>query len=187
MTSKERVAFFSERFGGPLGKAMNLELERKLLLKNQQEAMVSWAEKMLAGEKQAPVRKDFIQRIMDTKDLLSPEKESDFLAELVGHKLGTEVSREEAQNIADLAEDVQQKKDAMDAGGDRMPYGRAVYDLHEYVSDLSNEAKKLTWEGAKAHPKEAIKRVLMETGGFSKSIKAAFDNSALFRQGWKPL
>ena len=71
----------------------------------------------------------------------------------------------------------------MEQGGDRMKYGRAMVAFGNYVTELKDNAKKMTFV-------EAIKRpgkLVVELGGVSRSIKASMDNSALLRQGWKTL
>jgi len=91
------------------------------------------------------------------------------------------VSDEEAANVVDLSDRVSKAREGMDSGGDRMEYGRSWVDFHEYVNDLKFRATKQTF-------REAIRRpgnLLIKGAGISKAIKASFDNSYIFRQGFK--
>src|SRR3954468_3193402 len=95
MTSAERHAFFTQRFGEAMAGPMNTLLESKLLLKNQQAGMVNWAQRMMGQNPQA--QKDIVSKVKNMEKLLSPKDEDAFLAELAAHKLGTRISYEEAQ------------------------------------------------------------------------------------------
>jgi hypothetical protein len=84
---------------------------------------------------------------------------------------------EEAAHITQLAKDAADAKAAIETGGDRLEYGRAKVAFSNYVSDLKNDVKQPLTVGS----------ALTKTASFAKSFKASFDNSALFRQGWKTL
>lgn len=186
MTSAQRHDFFARLFGEAMAGPMNRELESKLLLKNQQQGMINWAKRMMGEGKSAPP-KDIVDRIKGLREVLEPEEEDAFLEELAGHKLGIRVTYEEAQRIAELSRAVDEAKARMEAGGDRMEYGRAVVALRNYVGELTQESEKLTGDDFKADPRAAVGRALSLAAGSAKSLKASLDNSAIFRQGWKTL
>lgn len=185
MSSADRHAFFADKFGEDAAAPMNTLLESKLLLKNQQAGMINWAQRMMGQNK--PAQRDVISRIQNMKDVLTPENENAFLEDLASQRLGTHVSYDEAKTIADLSNKVLEAKAAMDKGGDRMEYGRAVVDLRNQVEDMTREAKKMTWQDVKANPLKVPGKVLNGIASNAKSIKASMDNSAIFRQGWKVL
>lgn len=186
MTSAERQAFFSNRFGEGLAGPMNRLLEEKLLLKNQQAGMVVWAKKMMAHD--IPKQNDIVSKIQKMKKLLDPSEESGFLEELVAEKLGTRVTREEAKTISDLVSAVEETKEAFDNGtGDRLDWGRAVIELRNYVETLKYEAKKLRVSDFKNAPLPSLTRAAHLVADNAKSINASMDNSALLRQGLKVL
>lgn len=95
-----------------------------------------------------------------------------------------DLAPEEAQIITDLSKQVADAKLALENGGDRLAYGKARVALDNYASDLQLAASKKGFkEKLLQHPGDT----LTDLAGASKGIKAAFDNSALFRQGWKTL
>lgn len=186
MSSPERRNFFANRFGEDLATEMNRALEEKLLLKNQQAGMVAWAKKMMAHDQ--PAQRDLVARIQDMKTLLTPTEENGFLEDMVAHKLGTRVTKEEAQAIADLSAKAEETKVAMEDGsGDRMDYGRAVVDLRKYVGELTHQAQRIKWVDLKSSPLSTIGKASMILADTAKSINASMDNSALLRQGLKVL
>jgi len=162
-------------------KYTNSLFESKLLLKNQQRGMITWA-KTVSGMK-PEAQRDILSKVNKMTEILNPETEQAFLEDLVAHKLKTRVTIEQANKIAELAKLTSEKKEARDNGGDRLEYGRAAVAFGNYVSDLKENAKKLTVSEALKDP---IK-IVSDIGGVSRSIKASMDNSAIFRQGWKTL
>lgn len=185
MTSKERRALFADMFGDASAKEVNRLLESKLLLKNQRNGLANWARRMMGQNKVA--QRDVISKIQNMKEILTPETENKFLNDLAEYKLGTHVTYDEAKQIADLSAKIDTTKEAMQNGGDRMEYGRAVVDLREYVGDLTRDAEKFSLEEAKREPLKAVGKGISAVAGNSKALKASMDNSAIFRQGWKTL
>ncbi|MDQ3818037.1 MAG: transcription factor S-II central domain-containing protein [Acidobacteriota bacterium] len=184
MTSQERHAFFAESLGEANATGVNALFESKLLLKNKQAGMVNWARKVL-GEN-TPAGRDIISKIKRMDKILSPAEENAFLEELASQRLGTHVTYDEAQKITELSQKITETKAAMDNGGDRMEYGRAVVALRNYVADLKGKANALSKADFKAPGRLALK-VANSIAGNAKAIKASMDNSSIFRQGWKPL
>lgn len=183
MSSKERFEFFKEKFGETDAKELNRRLESKLILKDQIAGMIRWAESVIAPKQ---IKRDLVTRIEKLDKVLDPETEQEFLNDLANHRLGTSVSYEEAKKIMELSNKV--SKEAHKKGtDDRMDYGYAVTDLTDYVSELKQQAKKTTWTDVKARPLAAVAKAVSAVPGITKGIKASFDNSAVFRQGWKTL
>lgn len=185
MTSAERRDFLASILGESNAGPVNTLFESKLLLKNQQAGMISWAKQVMGHNK--PALKTIIDKIDGMKDVLTPKTEDAFLSDLAEHKIGTKVTFEEAQNIADLAEEIRKAKADKDAGGDRLPYGRAVVGLHDFVNALKLEASKIRMSDFKANPGSTIGKIAHAAAGNTKAIVASMDNSAIFRQGWKTL
>jgi hypothetical protein len=175
LTSAERRAKFAEIVGDANAGHLNAAFESKLLLKNQQQGLEAWARGLT--DVKPEIRRDLLARIERMDRVLSPRDLDSFLADLARQKLGFGVTMEEAGRIAELAKASSEARAAMEAGtGDRMDYGRARVAYGNYVADLKNGAKSRTVGGT-----------IKDVAGFSKSIKASFDNSALLRQGWKNL
>jgi len=183
MSSEGRRTFFQTFMGEIHSKYTNSLFESKLLLKNQQQGMITWA-KTVSGMK-PEAQRDILSRVNKMTEILNPASEKAFLEDLVAHKLQTRVTIEQANKIAELAKLTSEKKEARDKGGDRLEYGRAAVAFGNYVNELKENAKKMTVS-------EQLKpgqwgKAIVETGGISRSIVASMDNSAIFRQGWKTL
>ncbi len=183
MSSEGRRTFFQTFMGEIHAKHTNSLFESKLLLKNQQRGMITWA-KTVSGMK-PEAQRDILSRVNKMTEILNPTSEKAFLEDLVAHKLKTKVTIEQANKIAELAKITAEKKEARDNGGDRLEYGRAAVDFGNYVSNLKENAKKLT-VGEQLKPTQWVKGVV-NIGGIARSLKASMDDSAIFRQGWKTL
>lgn len=181
MDSAQRRGYFASFLNEPTATKVNELFEKQLLLKNQQRGIIQWA-KEVSGMKPAQVR-DIVARVNKMEEVLKPENEEAFLADLAGHKVGATVTAEEAANIFDLAHNAQIKREAIAKGGDPLEYGRAKVAFDDYVNDLKAEAKKKPFL-AYLKPQnmgEGVKNV----AGLAKSLKASLDNSVVGRQGLK--
>lgn len=182
MTSEARHDFLAKYVGKENAKEVNALLESKLLLKNQQQGMITWAKKVSGIKKET--RRDMISRIERMDKFLNPHEEELFMKDLASTRLGVDVTKEEAKNIAELSSKISDAKANIEKGGDRMVYGRAKVALGNYINQLKEEAGK---PGIVTRLKNAPVKVVLEAPGTAKAIKASLDNSALFRQGWKTL
>ena len=187
MSSKERRDFFKEIVGEENAADVNRLFETKLLLKNQQKAMVAWVETTL-GERH-PAKKDILSRIQRMDKILDAPDRQKFLEDLASHRLGTAVTFDEAKTISELAGKATEMKEKLDAGTlpDRLEYGRAQVALNNYVNELKLNAGKMTWAEIKNSPFKAMGKLAEAVAGNAKAIEASMDNSAIFRQGWKTL
>jgi len=183
MSSEGRRTFFQTFMGEIHSKYTNSLFESKLLLKNQQQGMITWA-KTVSGLK-PEARRDILSRVNKMTEILNPASEKAFLEDLVAHKLNTKVTIEQANRISELAKLTADKKEAIDKGGDRLEYGRAAVAFGNYVNGLKENAKKMT-VSEQLKPGQWAKGVI-NIGGIARSLKASMDNSAIFRQGWKTL
>ena len=183
MTSEQRRAEFAKILGKTNAEGVNALFESKMLLKAQQQGIVSWAQEV-AGLK-PEVKRDILSRVEKMDKFLNPKEYDAFLADLVAHKLGMTVTMQEAGNISALAKDVLEKREAIKTGGDRLEYGRAKVAFDDYYNGLKTESerKKLTEYIKPSNWGQAITNV----AGFAKSLKASFDNSVIGRQGLKTL
>lgn len=195
MTSDARHALFSDIVGKGDAKTVNSLFESKLLLKNQQQGMLTWA-KQVAGMKPA-VRNTITDKIAKLDHVLNPTEEKAFLKDLASTRLGVDVSVKEAQHIAALSSKVQETQAlprstttaALDKNwtptANDMKYGRALYDFHQNLSELKNGAKKVTLTDIKKNPFSAPGHLLRAAADISKSIGASLDDSFALRQGAK--
>ena len=192
MRSEDRHAFLADFVGEDVAKNVNALFEEKLLLKNQQQGMITWA-KRVAGLK-PEARRDIISRIEKMDKVLDPQEQSTFLKDLASKKLGVDISREEAKQIADFSKEIQIKRTVLKnnpklpiGSKERLAYGLAKDDLQEYVNDLKTEALKTTLADVKKHPIKGAVRGMANVAGLSKALRATLDNSILLRQGLKTL
>jgi hypothetical protein len=185
LSSAERNSYLKNIVGENNATKVNALFESKLLLKNQQEGMITWAKKVIGEE--TPSYRDMVSKIQRMDKVLDATSEQTFLHDLASQKLGTNVTYEEAQIITDLSKKVAETKAALEAGGNRNEYGKAVVKLNKYVNGLKLENTKLTLGDIKRNPVEGIAKLGEGIASNSKAIKTSLDDSALFRQGIKTL
>lgn len=181
MSSKERNEFFKDIVGEEHAKEVNALFESKLLLKNQQQGMVTWA-KTVAGLK-PEVRRDMISKIEKMQHILDVENEDAFLNDLVEQKLGIGVTFEEAQKIAEHSKAVEEAKikqtgtpeeylagkETKQQKTERLAYGEEIRKMLEYVDELG----KIT-----------DKNIISNIANVPKTVMSTLDFSAAMRQGW---
>ena len=188
MSSADRHTFFSKIVGEADAKEVNAMFESKLLLKNQQAGMINWA-KTVGGIKDV-VRRDIIARIEKMDKILNPTEEKAFLQDLASKKLGTDVSFEQAQKIADLSKQLTEAKANL-TDANRLDYGAKKVALLNYTNELKLENNKTTIKGTiqdfKQAPISTVMKSTSDLAGIAKGLKASLDDSAIFRQGWRTL
>jgi len=206
MTSQERNASFAKLMGKENASKVNALFESKLLLKNQQRGMVTWA-KQTAGLSPR-VRKDILTKVEEMTRILEPAEEKAFLADLAAQKIGTGVTLAEANEISNLAKITSlAKKNFNKETGTwatdkaKADYGAARVVFENYINDLKgkhdplktlllNRGKefKMTWGDNKARSVfDLMKDSIATISDASISIVASVDNSFLGRQGLNTL
>lgn len=179
LDSVARRDFFESFVGKENAQEVNALFESKLLLKNQKAGFISWAKKVSGLTPQA--KRDIVTKIQKLDQVLSPKEGQQFLEDLASKKLGIGVTEEEAKAISDLSQKVTQLKTKIGANSafpseaDRLAYGRARVELTSYVNDLKNVELK------------GIVQKVSNLAGSTKAIRASFDDSAIFRQGWRTI
>jgi len=217
MTSTERRELFDKYLSAESAKEVNLLFEKKLLLVNQEKAMYDWAREVTGlskNEKEELSEKIRARYAVKKERLYNPAKDEVFLGELASdvfsRKYRTDVSTEEAQIIAELANDAQKKLDIVEdklvdgewaTERDRLKYGidygSAKVALDNYVGHLKREANKeylVNPLNEKTVQKKAL-AVLKDAriaynfiADNSRAIVAGFfDNSFFGRQGRQAL
>jgi hypothetical protein len=136
MSSEERRGFFEGIIGKENAPDVNALFESKMLLKDQQRGLVSWAKKVAGLNKKA--KASLIDKISKLDRVLQPEDDKTFLADLAAQKLGTTVTADEARNIMDLARKAQAAKEAPTDNlfGVSDEQLLAASDLRHYISSL---------------------------------------------------
>lgn len=101
MTSAQRKEFLSNYVGVDNAREVNALFESKLLLKNQQKAIVSWAKKV-GGLTNLRSTKTLTDKVMEMKDVFGLNDDK-FLNDLVNKRLGIDISEEEGKIIGEHA------------------------------------------------------------------------------------
>jgi hypothetical protein len=192
MTSDQRRKFLSKYVGETNAQGVNALFESKTLLKDQQRGMITWAKRV--GGVSPQTRRDIIARIERMDEVLNPKEQQQFLKDLASTKLGVDVTQEEAKAISNLSKKQAQLKEKMDSKtytfeneSDRLDFGRAQVQLENYIGELKQKAEKITLADIRKNPLGMAGKLVSETAGTAKAIKASLDDSAIFRQGWKTL
>lgn len=189
MTSDERRAFLAKYVGEAHAPKVNAEFESKLLLKNQQAGMINWAKNVGGISKQT--RMDIISKIQRMDKVLDPD--GAFLSDLAERRLGVGVTEDEARAIMDMSRKVSEldakrlPNGTFASESERLDYGRAVFNLSDYVNDLKSAAKSMKLADFKETPGRFVAKGTEFLASNAKAINASMDNSAIFRQGWKTL
>lgn len=202
MDSKGRRELLSKIVGEESAKNVNLLFEKKLLLKNQEKAMYDFAREItgLSAKDKAEtlerIRKNFEER---NKRIYEPMEDEVFLNELTSDiyskKYKTEVSLDQAQTITELAQDMNEAKEALSTSG-KPGYGAAKVALDNYVNAIKNDTIKSEFINPLKEkgiiPKaqaliEDSKIAVNFIAENSRSMVASLDNSLWFRQGMRAL
>ena len=135
-STEERRAYVEQFVGKDNAKEVNTMMEQKMLLKDWQRGMVT-AVKNITGLSEASKR-DFVARINNMKEMLSPADEKSFYSDITEKKLGVGVSMEESKKIFDLARTAQAAHDAptKNLSGVSDEYLKAADDLRSYIASL---------------------------------------------------
>ena len=188
MSSAERHKLFAKFISEENATQVNALFESKLLLKNQQAGMMSWAKRVVGITKET--RMDIIAKIERMDKVLDPKEGEQFLQDLASKRLGIEVTETEAKNIAELSKKITdtQSKAREDftfpTESQRIEYGTAKLNLETYINDLKLKSRKVSFREA---PIQAIGKAIGELPGVMKSLVASMDNSFFGRQGIKTL
>lgn len=187
MTSAERRAFFEDIVGKENAEQVNASFESKLILKDQQRGMINWA-KTLTGIK-PEVQRDMLSKVKRLDQVLEPKELDLFLEDLAAKRLGVRVSAEDAAKIVELSKAIDTAKEKMlpdhtfSTAEDKKAFGYAQVDFVDYVADLKIKAASRSLKEISQSVYKEPGRALSEFGGFTKSLKASLDDSALLNQG----
>lgn len=191
MTSEERAKYFTKIVGEENAKQLNLSYEKKLLLKNEKQAVINWVRETVGlsvKEKEAYLERVRAEYSRKEQRLYNPKETETFLAELAKDKFSkkykTDVSYEETKQIVDslnIIEELKGKigKDEPRNSINRNKYGAALYLYNEYIKSL----KKPNFKEQFKNPVEGFYTL----AGNLKSIVSSIDNSFFGRQGIKML
>lgn len=207
MTSKERRNFFAKNFGEENAKQMNTLFEKKILLKNQQRGIISWAETILKDNERA--KSTVLSKVNKLETALEGKELNSFLEDLAESKVGFEITQEEFTQLSELGKVAEEKKrialekledgkwkSEEDKNTFGIDFGSAKVAFDNYYSQLAEKAKGKSMENIK----EAYKNRGVVGGTWvglttsadfiasnSRAFVASWDNSFWGRQGRKAI
>ena len=165
MSSLKRRDFFTEMVGERNAREVNALFESKLLLKNQQRGMVTWA-KQITGIR-PELKNTLVDKIMKMEPILSVQEENLFFNDLASKRLGADITTKEAGEIVELSEKIRELENYK-TDKERIKYGRSKIALTDYVSSLN--------------PKKA--NLLTNIANVPRTVMTSIDLSAPLNQGW---
>ena len=195
LSSADRRTFLESYVGKENSQRVNALFESKLLLKNQQQGMITWIKRVGGISKQTKV--DLISRIERMEQILSPGESEAFYEDLASTRLGIGVTEAEAKNIFKLAQANQKSRDAWNAeiaknptwdenpiatkkewenDPKRVQNGLDKIAIKKYINEIKLKSMDTTTI-------EAIKKNTKAIPGLMKSSQSTLDNSFWGRQG----
>lgn len=169
LSSQDRHKFFADKFGEENAKNINALFESKLLLKNKERGMITWAKKV-AGLT-ADARRDMIARIQRMDKILSETDEKAFLQDLASKRLGIDITIDEAKKITDLSQKIQKLSEDVSTKDKRIAYGNAIVDMQEYLDSIAKKPMSLFGN-------------IVNVANVPRALMSTLDFSAPLRQGW---
>lgn len=186
-SSEARRAMFAKYVPEEQVGIVNAKFEQAMM-SNQKQALKNWVISTTSAKD--PIRKDLLKRVERIEKVLNTAEEGNFLEDLVEHKLGINVTKEETQTIMTLKKAIDDAKVRIDpsepAGStNRMVYGFAFDDFKQYVGNLKLKAEAPSF---KERLQPAMwKRDVLDAALASKALIASMDLSYSLRQGIKAL
>lgn len=184
MSSIQRRNTFSQYVGADLAPMVNARFEQALISK-QKNALTNFIKSLNVKE---PIRREMTRRVEKSRQVLTPENETEFLEDLARTKLGMEVTEEEAETLIRMKDEIDRTvsrvtPDMADDAIERFEAGMARDLFDTYVGNMKLQAKSLS-------PRERLKlenmgRNIKDLAGVSKAMVASVDNSLVGRQGIK--
>ena len=194
MSSDERRKFFEHLIGDKeKAKFINTEFESKLLLKNRERGLVTWAQRMAGMRKYKD--KDIVEKIKGLEKALTPDEQNHILEDIIEKRLGIGVSNEEAEKILDLTTKIDE---AYNPNKEMWQQSDKYYELrselNRYIRDrikssiktpslFLNKQERGVALGTLKTATDWLGFGVKELASFLRSMKAGFDFSAPFRQG----
>lgn len=138
MSSGRRRKALEDILGPDHAEQVNILFEKKLGLKNQQLGLARWVDQV--SKAKPVIKKDMSSKIQKMDRLLNPTELADFKADLAKDELSFNVTAEQAKEIFDQSNKVENLKTAMkdtpDKSLERRAYGLAVQAMRENLQNM---------------------------------------------------
>lgn len=215
MDSAKRTELL-RNYAGDVAPEVNLLFEQKLVLKNRMQGIKNWASKVGEIGRYSPEKKAHIEKMASEyrdkqfERMFSPKEHEAFLNDLVDAKLGTHVTKAEAQQIFDLYKNAENFKknyspekgigtthEGWSSPKEKLDYGMAQVQAEKYLEGLKTEELSISemaqrragefkedWSDNKALAVGKLaKDTLVEVDKNSIAMVASIDDSFIGRQG----
>lgn len=215
MDSAKRTELL-RNYAGDVAPEVNLLFEQKLVLKNRMQGIKNWASKVGEIGRYSPEKKAHIEKMASEyrdkqfERMFSPKEHEAFLNDLVDAKLGTHVTKAEAQQIFDLYKNAENFKknyspekgigtthEGWSSPKEKLDYGMAQVQAEKYLEGLKTEELSISemaqrragefkadWSENKALAVGKLaKDTIVEVDKNSIAMVASVDDSFIGRQG----
>lgn len=133
MTSKERRAFLEKYVGKENSKWVNADFESKLLLKNVEAGILSWAKKTAGLNKKT--NNDFASKVQKLDKAYDPNNPDAYLRDIVERRLGIQVEASEFKRLIDLTSELS----SINKASNRQDYANKLVEINNYVREIRKD------------------------------------------------
>jgi len=175
MDTPSREKYLSQFVGDFNAKNVNSLFESKLLLKNQQKGIISWANSV-AGLNQSS-KQDIIDTVTKLDRAFNPKEGDTILNGIIEKRLGVSVTTDEAKTITELSNAAKELfNPSKNIREQSREYWTVRQKLNEYIRSKTPSSISPTFIKQVGHVSEDVV-------GAQRAFKTAFDLSAPLRQG----
>jgi Trp operon repressor len=140
MSSSQRRALFAKYVSADMARFINTSFE-KAMVSNRQTALRDWAENTFTGKQKSKL-KDITDRIDELNELLSPEKQQQFMEDLVAEKLGITVTEEEVKTITEMSNELKSLSNELsEFNTPTLEYFEQRKKLNDYIDSITPSSK----------------------------------------------
>lgn len=209
MSSIERIKELSSFLGDETARNVNLEFEKSLLLKNQKSAFSKFVDNIsgISIEKKAQLKERLAKMASDKKNFIDDNELLSIVKETLDKKYDLDIPEEQIQKMLSLKKEASAletiAKGTPDGSEQKLRWGNKIVEYSDMVDEMMNvgkgikdsfilAGKRISEKAKDGDILGTIGQTVKEGTDFVftptiKSIKAAWDNSVIFRQGLKVL
>lgn len=166
MTSDERIKLFSKHFNinetDKTAEWFNKQYEQKLLLPNQRESLIKWADKLKKKGLDTKKHKLLYDKIASMKKVYKTG-DRPFLATLAKSKLGFEISKEDALQIYETSKTLTQMKKRLDGLAGKDFTKLTSKEFNEFIKNPENDKARLEFGDKQNALQDQLKEAFVKT------------------------
>ncbi len=209
MSSIERIKELSSFLGEETARDVNIIFEKSLLLKNQKSAFLKFVDNIsgISIEKKAQLKERLARIASDKKNFIDDNELLSIVKETLDKKYDLDIPEEQIQKMLSLKKEASAletiAKGTPDGSEQKLRWGNKIVEYSDMVDEMMNvgkgikdsfilAGKRISEKAKDGDILGTIGQTVKEGTDFVftptiKSIKAAWDNSVIFRQGLKVL